>query len=201
NDLTDIEKNVLFFFSVNFRYHRLYFKQDNAFYQKSSLVRREFAKSGSITYLLGGGFTGKVIVRIIRNKAFQAWKRAFEAEETWKKLGFDYIPIEPILKKGNKLRAYQTRSGFWRVSTRVLGLSLASLSDVPVVRGYNHSQQNYNQLLATRDIIIRGLKQLGIIYAAETPSHLHDNNFCVELVDGRFRLYLIDFDQAVISES
>ncbi len=102
-----------------------------------------------------------------------------------KRLGFDYVPIEPILKIGGKLRAFKTKEGLWRVSTKVLGPTLKNfmLSD---------EYETNKKLRLMREKIEEGLNELNIRHG-----HLHDNNFCIEFHDGKIRLYAIDFDQAV----
>ena len=150
------------------------------------IKRGELKKTGSRTILLGGSLLGKAIIRIISDKAFQGWKKAFEAKSVWKGLGFDYVPIEPILTTGGKLRAFKTKEGMWRVSTKVLGLSL---------HRFMASQEypQYKQELAVMEANIeKGLNTLKIKHG-----HLHKSNFCIEMHEGKIRLYAIDFDQAV----
>ena len=174
------------------KYHRLYYEQPSSFFRKGregtlGLVRRgKLSKTGSQTTVLGGTLTEKVIIRIIPDFAFQSWKKAFEAEDFWKSLGFDYIPVEPILHKNGKLRAYKTKKGLWRVSTKVLGPSLAAVINT-------HEYKKYRlrlELMKAR--IISGLRKLNIKHG-----HLHDGNFCVEFHQGKIRLYVIDFDEAL----
>ncbi len=43
-------------------------------------------------------FSGeRVVTRIVSLENFLAWKRAFESYQNWSEVGFDYIPVEPIL--------------------------------------------------------------------------------------------------------
>jgi hypothetical protein len=43
-------------------------------------------------------FSGeRVVTRIVSLENFLAWKRAFENYQNWSEVGFDYIPVEPIL--------------------------------------------------------------------------------------------------------
>jgi len=172
--------------------HKLYSGQPPRFFRntdgKFGIIREKFGKTGSETILLGGSLVGKAIIRIISDQAFQGWKKAFEAEMVWKGLGFDYVPIEPILTQGDKLRAYQTKEGLWRVSTRVLGPSLKDYS-----ASYYKEYSQYKQELAVMKAKIeRGLNILNIHHG-----HLHESNFCIEMHQGKIRLYAIDFDQAV----
>ena len=150
------------------------------------MVRKEFAKTGSRTILLGGQHLNKVIIRIVSEPAFLAWKKALEAQVAWVNAGFDYIPVEPILKKGGKIHAYRTKEGNYRVYTQVLGPSyyIFRLGQVNTVL--------LEQLNDVQKIIESVLKNLNIVHG-----HLHDNNFCVNDHEGKLRLYVIDFDQAI----
>ncbi|MEK6905745.1 MAG: hypothetical protein AABX24_05070 [Nanoarchaeota archaeon] len=163
-----------------------FFKDVNG---KLGIVRGKLEKTGSETIVLGGPLQGKAIIRIISDQAFQGWKKAFEAEDVWRKLGFDYVPIEPILKIGGKLRAFKTKEGLWRVSTKVLGPTLSKFMYSDEYREY----KTYGQELFLMQMKIEeGLAKLKVRHG-----HLHDNNFCIEFHDGKIRLYAIDFDQAV----
>jgi len=87
-------------------HHRLYSNQPEAFFEKDRRRFAEFQKTHSQIQLIGGNLAGKAIVRFISESSFLGWKKAFEAESAWKEAGFDYVPIEPILRtKGGRLRA------------------------------------------------------------------------------------------------
>ncbi len=152
---------------------------------KSGIIRGKLRKTGSETIVLGGPLLGKAIIRIVTNEAFQSWKKAFEAEKVWRELGFDYVPIEPILKIGGKLRAFKTKEGLWRVSTKVLG---PSLYDIKLSGKFGTYKE---QLLLMQKKINEGLDKLRIKH-----EHPHEGNFCIEFHDGKIRLYAIDFDMA-----
>ena len=169
--------------------HRLYRGQDAEFFRLgANVVRRNFDKTGSKTILLGGKLVGKAIIRIVSEPAFLAWKKAFEAKDVWKKAGFDYVPVEPILTKKEELRAYQTKKGnYYRVYTKVLGISLGVFIDK------TSDEELITHLKLIKEKIIDVLtKELNIEHG-----HMHDNNFCLDIEDYKIRLYLIDFDQAV----
>lgn len=176
---------------INHKYDKLYTDQPLEFFEKGRegslgyVKRREFEKTGSRTVLLGGPMVGKIIIRIISEEAFKAWKLAFEAKNAWEEAGFDYIPVEPILKKSGKLMAYKTNDGNYRVYTKVLGSSLAT------VLGSNKNEKLNEILLFDRERIISVLNKLGIEHG-----HLHRSNFCIEEHNGKIRLYAIDFDMA-----
>jgi len=84
---------ALYFLTKNPRYHMLYTKQaesdDNLFFDKN--LRRRFEKSGGKTVVLGGSLVGNVIIKTIRIECFEAWRRALEAEDLWKRYGFEMI--------------------------------------------------------------------------------------------------------------
>ncbi|MEK6857845.1 MAG: hypothetical protein AABX39_04630, partial [Nanoarchaeota archaeon] len=205
SNILELEFNILSFLSIEhvkdferakvntntISTHRLYVNQkDKTFFSsEKSLVRREFEKSGSRTVLLGGKLVGKVIIRIIDEESFLAWKKAFEAEEVWKNLGFDYVPVEPILSKNGKFRVFKTKDETYgvkyRVYTKVLGPSLKDFRAVPE----NHKYANYLNELRWK--IINGLKSLGISHG-----HYHEDNFCLEYFNNDLRMYVIDFDSS-----
>ena len=170
--------------------HALYAGQPPTFFRDASgrinIRRGKLYKTGSETIVLGGPLLGKVIIRIISDQAFQGWKKAFEAESVWKELGFDYIPIEPILHRWGKLRAFKTKEGLWRVSTKVLGLSLKRFMTSKEYPLYER------ELAVMKANIVKGLDILKIEHG-----HLHHGNFCIEMHQGKIRLYAIDFDRAV----
>ena len=68
------------------------------------------------TILLGGPLVGKAIIRIIDEDSFEEWKKAYSAKGVWEELGFDYIPIEPILKKFNKASKF-----FLKIIKKIMG--------------------------------------------------------------------------------
>ena len=169
------------------RSHALYYKQKESFFSgERNIIRNEFEKTGSRTILLGGKLVGKVIIRIVTKSAFLSWKKALESENEWKKEGFDYIPVEPILTKNEKLLAFKTKKGQYRVYTAVLGQSLATF----LKSSTNQYAEEY--LINLRYKITRVLNKLKI-----THGHTHDSNFCVERKDNKLRLYIIDFDEAI----
>lgn len=171
--------------------HRLYEGQSKDFLNKEGkLKRKEFKKSGSETILLGDRLAGKAIVRIIKEEPFLAWKKAFEAVDYWRRKGFDYIPIEPILSRNGKLRASKMKDGKYRVVCRVLGENLSEfLSD----QNQKNLELFQDDLRKQWSKITSGLDDLGINHG-----HPHWANMCVEMKNGKPRLYAIDFDQAYV---
>jgi len=142
-------------------------------------------KTGSETILLDKipgmlekSFRGKIIMRIIKFSSFLAWKKAYEDHEAWRKAGFDYVPVEPIL--------------------------YFSLQDDMTVRVYTSVlDQNIKFLSLENDMRLKEtLKEIKIYHG-----HLHDRNICSyfkrdnkgnRIIDKMPRQYIIDFDQAEI---
>jgi hypothetical protein len=181
---------------IKFKVNRLYAEQamESAFFEKEKpIVRREFEKTGSSLILLGGKLTGKAIVRVIPKSALAAWKKALNAKKAWEQAGFDYIPVEPILKKKQKLRVSSLKSGDVRVSCKVLGPSLYGFLGIPENKKY--SKDLIDQMMKIENV----LTELGIEHG-----HLHRGNFCVEMHKNnkgqiKPRLYVIDFDRAELT--
>jgi hypothetical protein len=48
--------------------------------------------------LLSGGFLGNLMIRILNEKEYKTWKKAY-LSELWKKNGFKYVPIENMYYK------------------------------------------------------------------------------------------------------
>ena len=179
--------DILSSLSTETRDQRLYSGVDDEKFwdKKRDIVRRDFNKTGSETILLGGKLAGKVIIRVVSEKTFFAWKKALESD-IWKKEGFDYIPIEPILTKNEKLRAYKTEYGEYRVYTKVLGPNLVSFLTNP------ENQKYSRELYILAGKIKRALEEIGIKHG-----HSHEFNFCISNEDNKIRLYMIDFDQSI----
>ena len=155
-------------------------------------LRKKFTKTGTKTLLLGKTLINNVILRIIPNHAFISWMNAYRATDTWKKEGFDYVPVEPII------RAHTSNDGKnTRVYSGVLGVSVSKYLDM-------YSTKNQHDYVREQVEKIKGvLKEMGI-----THGHTHYNNFCIlhERTPGGEidwdrppRVYCIDFDQSVSS--
>lgn len=163
-------------------------------YAKSSLSperfgREGFDKTGSEMTLIGGSLKGTLMIRHIKPSAFLAWKRAYERYDVWQKAGFSYVPIEPI-------QAYRlTKAGTVDVFSGVLDLHLAQWVKMS-------SNLFGGELFQQKKVIQAVLEQLGIKHG-----HPHNQNFVLRFYRGvngdpditkTPRLYLIDFDQAII---
>ena len=154
--------------------------------------RKEFPKTGTRTVLLGGTLKNNAILRIIPNHAFISWVNAYSAVEDWKEAGFDYVPIEPILKASLCKDDKDVR-----VYAGVLGVSVAKYLEMHSNREHH---QDVNQQVRA---IIKTLAKMGIRHG-----HMHDDNFCVlhnRTPKGEIdwskppRVYCIDFDQSISS--
>lgn len=73
--------------------------------EEKRFFHRKFEKTGSGTTLLdlvpgkaADTLKERLIVRHISLVAYMTWKKAYDSSETWKAEGFDYVPIEPIVK-------------------------------------------------------------------------------------------------------
>lgn len=122
------------------------------------------------------------MLRYVDVEEFAAWKKAYEAEAVWRERGFKHIPIEPILD-------YRTnpRTGGTHIRTVFLnGVDYASAERSLHGKAKHRLQQQ-------RFEIKRGLDSLGINHG-----HMHPDNILAVEVDGEYRLYLIDFDKAIM---
>jgi hypothetical protein len=174
------------------------------------VVRAGQIKDGSTTILLGGELYDKAIIRggthkiFVRGKtefilqglkqeAVNAWKKAFEFD--WKSKGLDYNPIEPILKKNGKYRVYKNRDGTFRVTAGVIQGTSLQMFFKKSVKENKGNWAIAREIKRQKEIIDSSLKDLGI-----THSHDHEANYVVEMVKGKPRLHIIDFDAAIIEK-
>jgi len=169
----------------------LYNKQgDQVFFRKS------FEKTGTGMTLLdripGGdsekSLRDKVVIRHIPLNAYLAWREAYEAADFWRSQGFDYVPIEPIVKVSQGKELFLVD-----VFTRVL--------NGPSVGRWKEQINKYIKEIDEKVEKIRsGLKILGIKHG-----HDHPDNFIVFfdrdeqgniVLDRPPKVYMIDFDEA-----
>jgi len=179
---------------------------------KRSIIRLGHQKDGSTTTLLGGKLYDKAIIRGgafvvhsgkgkivsvlqgIAPQSFEAWRKAFEFN--WKKSGLAHNPIEPILRKNKKYRAYKNKDGTYRVSTGVIqGTSLHMFFRRAVSNGEG-SWKITREIKRQKTIIDTTLAKLKILH-----SHDHPANYVIEMVEGKPRVYIIDFDAAFIEKA
>ncbi len=168
-------------------------------YDKSTgrFFRKDFEKDGSETILLDAvpgqpdkTLRERLIIRTVTVDAYFSWKKAYESSDFWKSKGFDYVPIEPIVKvKSDGARHVD-------VFSRVLkGPSIGMWQNETEIFKENIHEQ-INKITAC-------LVELGIDHG-----HIHYGNFVVYFSRNKNgevdltsppRLYLIDFDQAEFS--
>lgn len=178
---------------------------------KRTIIRAGQVKDGSTTVLLGGKIYDKAIIRGgthdiflsngkrqfvldgIPKEAFMAWRKAFE--HNWENEGLTHNPIEPILKKNGKYRAFENKDKTLRVSVKVIqGRSMLTF-----LRAFGkEAETDWRVVMEAKRqkaVIESTLKKLNI-----THSHLHPANFIIEMVEGKPRVYLVDFDAALIEK-
>ena len=158
----------------------------------TEFFRSEFQKTGTRTLLLGQTLVNNAIVRIIPNRAFIGWMEAYSAVETWREAGFDYVPIEPIIKA-----RVSSDGKYTRVYAGVLGISVGEYLKMHI------NEEHHDNVMDQQKLIKETLGKMRIRHG-----HLHDYNFCVlheRTPDGKIdwneppRVYAIDFDAATSS--
>jgi len=167
--------------------------------QPKEFFRKQFSKTGSGTTLVDKipgtddrTLREQLIIRHIRVESLFSWRQAYESTEFWKEHGFDYVPIEPIVKVG-----FDQKKQLVNVFTRVLsGPSVATwFKQTSLYR--SHIQEQVNK-------ITQALEELRVEHG-----HPHDDNFVVMFerdengevqLEKIPRVYMIDFDQAVSPE-
>ncbi|RMD51003.1 hypothetical protein D6827_03045, partial [Candidatus Parcubacteria bacterium] len=157
-----------------------------------SFFRQKMHKTGAPTILLdtitcrSPSLKSKAIIRQFHFAHFNLWRRAYEAAGLWKELGFDYIPIEPIIKA--RWKNDLTVNVFTRVIPGPSAQNWLAVSNL---------HEEY--IRATAERIDQGLDKLGFYH-----SHDHFGNFVLLFpkkndrpdIFQKPRLYMIDFDAA-----
>lgn len=160
---------------------------------------KPFSKTGSGTTLLDQGFVegheslrNRAIIRHIDVGPYQGWKRAYEDVEFWKNHGFDYVPVEPIVKATLNPQTYRVD-----VVTRVF--------PAPSVAIWNQNVELYTQAIDEQvEKIKKALEALGVDHG-----HTHEDNFIVyfdrdehgePILENPPKVYVIDFDRAISSK-
>ena len=159
-------------------------------------TRQPFVKTGSSLTLLDRppratdeqSLREKAVIRTIPLTTYFPWRRAFEAADVWKAHGFDYVPIEPILRVSSKHHAMDID-----VATGVI--------NGPNAKTWQDSAGTcMGEIIETIDKIDKVLEELGIEH-----KHSHYGNFVLlfnrdedgsPILTTPPRVYLIDFDQA-----
>ena len=157
--------------------------------------RARFEKTGSGTTLLDtvpgdpeNTLRERLIIRHVTIDPVLSWKSAYEAADFWKAKGFEYVPVEPLVKFTQKKDPTMVDA-----FTRVLR--------GPSVITWEATINLYAaEIDAQVEKLRRALGELGIKHG-----HLHGGNFIVlfdrdekgEVILTRPpRVYVIDFDQA-----
>jgi hypothetical protein len=207
-DIRDEPMKVLAFSFNHIRYHTIYRDQigNEEFFNQTGPVRiGEMKKDGGRNFVFGGPLLGSIMVRVVSQQAYRSWSAAFHAKDHWRAEGFRHLPIEPMLPREEVVREFHLASASverlvefenelkasWEkpdqyaiVYTRVLGPSLSAYIDVV-------DPDAESALRAESDRIEATLRRLDVIHG-----HKHPGNFCVQQINGRPELVMIDFDRA-----
>jgi hypothetical protein len=172
----------------------LYYKNNKRFFRKI------FKKNGSGIILLDivpgnkeKSHLNKIIIRKgISIPSYFAWKEAFESYDFWKSKGFDYVPVEPIIRA-----RINTNTSEINVFTRVL-------KGPSVEKWLKNKGHFFSTILSQIEQIEDALAELGIKHG-----HLHYNNFVLYFkrdehgkpnISQPPRIYVIDFDMAKLTK-
>ncbi len=163
-------------------------------------IHKKQSKTGSSTTLLGDSTTFdfslkyRATIRTLKFDCYQTWRYAYENSDFWSSMGFDYVPIEPII--GVRESDDPTNSNV-EVYTKVLGNSIDNwLKKTDLFR---------EDLIAQKSKIIKALELLNIEHG-----HDHGDNFCMwfyKNTDGTPdfsrppRVYMIDFDRSQVKST
>lgn len=154
--------------------------------------RVSFSKTGSeIILLLSEKLKYQNLIRVVEGSCFLEWKRAYEAAGLWKSIGFDYVPVEPIISYNRK------KDGMTHCVVGVLDLNY---DEWLCVSGGRFK----TELEFKKKKIEEGLKLLGINHG-----HSNNDNYCLKFYKDEEgvidfskipKIMLIDFDKAYRSE-
>lgn len=159
-------------------------------------IKKAFTKTGSeitlidqVPFLDGVSLKERVIVRKINVLATKVWQTAYQAVDAWQVSGFDYIPIEPIVK----LSPPKDESVYIDVYARVV--------PGPNAQDWKNKTELFaEQIQEQVQTILATLTSLDIEHG-----HPHLRNFVLHFyrdINGNVdlsqvpRVYLIDFDMA-----
>lgn len=165
-------------------------------------LRKGFAKTGSDLTLLDrpspqqkeASLREKAVIRTIPLTAYLLWRKAYEAADVWKAHGFDYVPIEPILRVAPKSTPRSTE----------IHVAAGVISGPNVGVWEEEGGTCMAEIYDSIERVHAALEELGIDHR-----HPHLGNFVllfdrdpegVPIVTSPPRVYLIDFDQAVTRE-
>lgn len=166
--------------------------EDQQFRRSKKNFIRAFGPMSGMHTLLGGKWTGKVMVRYINQYAFKAWKKAFEAG----------IPVEPILKRRNgqyRVSVQRVNSRLHMKSVRVFcgvipGMTLQAFQLKPAYAKYKQ------EIDRQKKEIVKKLLDIGVVHG-----DLYNHNFLVEWdpKNGKVipKIHVIDFGEANLSDN
>ena len=176
-------------------------------YKEDFRVRTKQKKTGPDTFLfdkvLGKeeeSLKNKVILRKIPVQSLMAWKKAYESYTFWERQGFDYVPIEPIVK----ISTLNSKSKIVDVFSGVIdGPSFGDYEEEDLIGG---GVATIFRVEIEEKIkkIRKCIKKLGI----EHGHDYHGGNFVLLFYKDENgkpdltrcpRVYLIDFDQASLT--
>jgi hypothetical protein len=178
------------YLSKDLKNHRLYSEQKEYFFNKNkNIIRSNFDKTGKKTILLGGKLVGKAIIRLCSESDYKDWNNLFVNKKIWTDNGFDYVPIEPILK-ASKTKDNQIYRVYCKV---IMGITIENLLQDPK---YKHLKPH---ILEKRNKILQILNtDFNFCH-----THPHNGNFLIEYdknqkINPKFsknsKIYLIDFN-------
>ncbi|MDD2656412.1 MAG: hypothetical protein PHQ18_02480 [Patescibacteria group bacterium] len=144
---------------------------------------------------------GKVIIRELPIYAVEAWKKAYESYGFWNSKGFDYVPIEPIVNISPNLKGIHVD-----VYTGVIqGPSVFRWKEKKDLSPKNTDHYLFSKKIDEQmESIKNALQELGISHG-----HIHEGNFVLLFYKDKEgnpdltrcpRVYLIDFDEAVLTQ-
>ncbi len=164
----------------------------------SPLVSRLATTGANVSALLGK-YREKVVARDFPVDRYLVWKKAFEAHQLWRKNGYEYVPIEPIIGVKKIGAGLNTDNSFrdLRVFSGFVGVSAAGWFR----NNTRHASHIMNEMTRITKILTDDLKI--------SHGHPHIGNFGLVFPrksDGSLdfekppRLYMIDFDLAETTE-
>ncbi|MCX6803880.1 MAG: HEAT repeat domain-containing protein [Candidatus Diapherotrites archaeon] len=149
-------------------------------------VRRKQIKDGSISTLFGGKFFKKMRAVRIPKESFNMWEKAFKAGAA----------VEPIIMKKEKVgrkftgkkipRMIRNKDGTITVFAKIIdGVSIGNF--IRIEKNHKWFEELKGQVTKIKE----KMAVLGIIHG-----HYHPGNFVVKMINGKPKVYLIDFDRA-----
>jgi hypothetical protein len=166
----------------------------------------KFKKTGSETTVIEGPLRNRSIIRHIEPEAFLMWQKAYENVAVWKSMGYEYVPIEPIIHYtlDAEKKLVDVHSGVLDISLGAWFSMVGSpVGETSVERDTQTFEQRsfYTELCDDLRKLIDCVRKLGITHGHD----YHYNNFCLRFyrdekgnvdITKKPRVYMIDFDRA-----